>query len=262
MESNDPGRDARKRWLIAAAAPKEVRAILDGLLPGHAPPIPVPEVWSPIEIAYRDPQGRDEMWVDVLRTGVGKAASAGAIGRWFDPDRHAGVLSLGIAGCLPGAWLEIGSVVLADPSVMTDEGSVTPREFVGLDAMGFGEDAPAIRADDPSRFALTPLVDVVGPVATVSVCSGTDDWAGQTARRCGSGSGGGGGGGLAEAMEGAAIGLAARRIDPGARFAEVRVISNSTGDRGRQRWDLALALGRLSELAGPIVSALGDSEVR
>lgn len=241
------GMEAPKPWLVAAAAPKEVRALIDGLDPRRAPPNPVPDVWCPVEIGAGDKR------VELLRTGVGKTAAGGAIGRWFDPARHAGVLNIGIAGALPGAWLDPGSVVLADPSVMTDEGVLTPKGFITLGEMGFGADAEPIRPDDLSRAALTGLVDLVGPVATVSVCSGTDAWAGETARRAGLGQSPG----LCEAMEGAAVGLAARRIDPSARFAELRVISNSTGDRERQSWDLDLALGRLSALIAPAVRALG-----
>jgi hypothetical protein len=48
-------------------------------------------------------------------------------------------------------------------------------------------------------------------------------------------------------MEGAAAGFAALRM--GAPFAELRVISNDTGDRFEQTWDLAGALRGLSALA-------------
>jgi futalosine hydrolase len=47
-------------------------------------------------------------------------------------------------------------------------------------------------------------------------------------------------------MEGAAVALAARRA--GVRYGEVRVISNTTGDRDRQRWAIGAALAVLSDL--------------
>lgn len=233
-------------WLIAVAAPKEVRAVIDGIDPVGGPPIPVPEVWSPVSVSAG--VGDCASRAEVVRTGVGKSAAAGAIGAVFDPARHAGVLSIGIGGALPGSGLEIGSAVLGGPSVFTDEGVLTPDGFIGLDAMGFGADAAAVYPDDRSRSDLTPIVDVIGSIATVSVCSGQDGWASGTAQRSG--------GGLVEAMEGAAAGLAVRRLDPDARFAEVRVVSNTTGDRARQRWDLGLALERLGGLAGLAVRAL------
>lgn len=184
----------------------------------------------------------------LVRSGVGKWAAAGATARWYDPDRHAGVLSIGIGGALPGSGLELGAAVLADPSLMADEGVDTPQEFLSLADMGFGEDAAPVRPDPASLEVLRPLVDRVGPVATVSVCSGRDDRARAIAERTGA---------IAEAMEGAAAGMAARRIRPDARFAEIRVISNTTGDRGKQVWDLDLALARLGVVLGPCLDALG-----
>lgn len=221
-------------WLLAAASEKETRALLAGL----GVPVDTPEPWHAADA------GR----CVVLRTGVGKASACGAIAARFDPDRHAGVLCVGIAGALPGSWLEPGDAVLADPSFFADEGVLTARGMIGLDAMGFGGDAPAVRPDDRTRAALSPLVGATGPIATVSVCSGVDGWATGLAERTGA---------IAEAMEGAACALGARRIDPGARFAEIRVISNTTGNRERQRWELDRALERLGELAARAVGALG-----
>jgi hypothetical protein len=66
-------------------------------------------------------------------------------------------------------------------------------------------------------------------------------------------------------MEGAAVGLVAARFSDSfprraMPFAEMRVISNTTGDRGSQVWDMKQALVGLTELAGA-VGAL-DPEVR
>ena len=53
-------------------------------------------------------------------------------------------------------------------------------------------------------------------------------------------------GAIAEAMEGAAVVHAARRLGlPGG---EVRVISNSTGDRAKQQWDIARAFAAMHTL--------------
>lgn len=229
-----PSPDFSGIWLVCVAAEKEADAILRGLGVRETPTL-----WDPIPIAQ----------AEVLLTGVGKSAAAAGVARFFDPARHAGVLSVGIAGALPGSGLNMGDTVLANPSVFADEGAITPRGFLSLDAMGFGRDAPPTLPDDTSRAALTPLADRLGPVATVSVCSGVDSWAAETARRTGA---------IAEAMEGAAAALAARRVDPDARFAELRVISNTTGDRSRQIWDLAGALARLGDLLPKALDALRD----
>ena len=117
----------------------------------------------------------------------------------------------------------------------------------GFEALGLR--VPA----DPGLLAmLRPIADRVGPIATVSTCAGTDVIAQNISRRTGA---------VAEAMEGAAVGFTAlcvsasagRRVIP---FVEARVISNTTGDRDRQRWDLRGALDGLSALAGGIVEIL------
>lgn len=220
------------RWLVCIAAPKEAEAALR-----RRSPVRAPSIWEPLDLPD----------AEVVLTGVGKASAAAAAARFYDPARHAGVLSIGIAGALPGSGLEPGECVLALPSLFSDEGSVTPRGFLSLDAMGFGADAPPSLPDDRSRDALSPLVERVEPVATVSVCSGTDAWASDTARRTGA---------AAEAMEGAAVALAVRRVNPDARFAELRVISNTTGDRRRQVWDLERAFDRLADLFPGALAAL------
>jgi futalosine hydrolase len=229
---------AQRPWLVVVAAPREFEAVLraPGLgLAGQKPP----ETWGCV----------DAERAAIVRSGVGKAAAAGATARWYDPTRHGGVLSVGVGGALPGSGLGIGDAVLADPSVPGDDGVRTPDGFLSLGDIGFGADAAPVHPDGPSRRVLTSLVDRVGPVATVSAGSGTDGLAAEIAARTGA---------VVEAMEGYACGLAARRIDPDARFAEVRVVSNTTGDRAAQRWDLDAALGRLRALLGPVLDALSD----
>jgi futalosine hydrolase len=77
---------------------------------------------------------------------------------------------------------------------------------------------------------------IVSAIATVSTCSGTDAAATEIAHRTGA---------AAEAMEGAAVGLVAFRHKVA--FAEVRVISNTTGDRSRQVWALEESLAELGK---------------
>lgn len=224
---------AQRPWLLVVAAPREVRAALDALSPGRD----IPDPWDLLKV-----EG-----CHLVRSGVGKAAAAGATARWYDPGLYEGVISLGLGGSLPNSGLEIGSVVLADPSRFADEGVRTPEGFLPLHQLGFGEDTPDTSPDPKSRAALTPLCDQVGPVATVSACSGTDADADAIFARTGA---------IAEAMEGAACALAARRIDHYARFAEMRVISNRTGDRQNQGWDLDGSLHRLNLVLGPLLEAL------
>ncbi len=196
---------------------------------------------------------------DVVLTGVGKANAAGGVARVLDPDRHAGVLNVGIAGLLPqpsGGGLDLGSAILSTRSVFADEGIQRPEDFQTFADAGF----PLIGSRDDigpsSEWAgvLAELTDAEGTIATVSTCSATDRQANEIQERTGA---------IAEACEGAACGVSAFRI--GCRFAEIRTISNTTGERNRQRWDIDGALARLeqilanADLRGRLIEAVHDA---
>ncbi len=220
---------APRRALVAVAAPSEARAALSAL---GAPDDLARKEWQRHRLGDR---------FDLVVTGVSKANAAGAVARVLDATEHAAVISVGVAGALPGSGLGIGKVVLSESSVFADDGLDTPEGFRGCAAIGFpvcagGDSAPVA----PELLeALGPLADSRGPVATVSTCSGTDAIARAVRERTDA---------LAEGMEGAAVGLVAERL--GIPFAELRVISNTTGDRSRQQWDLPLALRGLASLIG------------
>lgn len=85
----------------------------------------------------------------------------------------------------------------------------------------------------------------IGPIATVATCSGTDAAAAEVVRRTGA---------LAEAMEGAAVVHSSRRLHIPA--IELRVISNTTGDRPKQKWEIDRAFKALGESVGKAVQLL------
>lgn len=227
--------------LVAVAAPNEARAILAalGLRLDLAP-------WRIAPLRDLSPGAATPLpRADLLLTGVGKAAAAGAVARAIDPARHRGVLSLGVAGALPGSRLAIGQSLLASACVFADEGVETPDGYTDLSARGFPPGpwtGPGAPTDSSISAPWSALADRTGPVATVSTCSGTDARAATLAARTGA---------LAEAMEGAAVAASAARL--GLPFAEFRVISNTTGSS--QQWDLPLALARLGDLARAGLSA-------
>jgi futalosine hydrolase len=223
-----------ERCLIAVAAPAEARAILTAFS-GSSALAEHPWQLTPLDDRF-----------DLVVTGIGKANAAGAVARILDPTRHARVLSTGVAGSLPGSGQSIGAVIAGTHAVFADEGLQTETRFSDCAAMGFPlADFPgsAVPLDPGFLAALRPLSDAQGPIATVSTCSGTDGLAQTIRERTGA---------LAEAMEGAAVALVARRL--GFRAAELRVVSNTTGQRDAQRWDLRGALARLSD----VMSALRD----
>ncbi|MFT3686476.1 MAG: futalosine hydrolase [Phycisphaerales bacterium] len=219
---------AGKRVLLAVAAPAEAKAVAGAFEGTFAAS---PQGWrvTPLDDRF-----------DMVETGVGKAAAAGAVARVLDTERHGAVLSVGIAGAL-GAATRIGQVVLADRCDLVDDGVLSPDGFEDLERMGFGP-FPGMTngalTDHALEEWLKPLADVIGPVATVSVCSGTDAGAQRW----------GGRGYVAEAMEGAAVALVCARTD--VPFCELRVISNTTGDRSSQTWDIRGALATLTRVLG------------
>lgn len=220
--------------LFVIAAPKEVDSVLLTLTGTTAPVQP----WTAIPIHPA---------IDLVFSGVGKTCAAAATARTLDPSRHCLVASIGIAGALPGSGLNLGDVVLASASVFADEGVESDSRFQTMADLGFGplpdRSDMAIPGSREWLDHLAPL-GTVGPIATVSTCSGSDRCAAQVRSRTNA---------LAEAMEGAAAGVVAHRLN--VPFLEVRAISNTTGARHAQRWDLARAVASLGVIARAIASA-------
>lgn len=230
---NDPLPPRAGPWLLVVAAPAEAKAVLDGLGAEAKPP----DEWAPYEV---------EPGLIIVRTGVGKANAAAAVGIALHSRTYTAVVNLGIAGALPGDNpMHIGDTVAATRSVYSDEGLELPNgSFVGCSAMGFPLgpfDDSGIPGDPELLDRVRALVSTTAPVATVSTCSGTDALAGQVVDRTAA---------VAEAMEGAAVGQVATRL--GVPFLELRVISNSTGDRDNQTWSIGESLVRLGTLAGQV----------
>jgi len=153
------------------------------------------------------------------------------------------VVSAGVAGSLPKGELSIGDVVVASSCVYVEEGLITPDGFQDMNAMGFslGDFSGNTVPVDTTLLEQLGEVGMTGPIATVATCSGTDEQAALVAERTGC---------VCEAMEGAAVVHAARIA--GIPAIELRVISNTTGNREDQKWDLDLALKNL----GTAVTAL------
>jgi futalosine hydrolase len=273
-----------KTLLIIAAAPREVEAILLGLgRAGWAGRDASGSGWA----LHRGRLHADHQDVDVhvLASGVGMANAAAATG-WAlgvhvstHPGRASGkvasddiaVLSLGVAGALSSAGhssgesppyaCEIGDVVVSTASVFADTGlALGGGGFVPMCEIGFPLVASAGVGDrthtDPEQWqplppdALRPSIGASldasfrrGVIATVASCSASDAGAHAIAKRTGA---------IAEAMEGAGVGAAAHTL--GVPWGEVRVISNTTGDRERQAWDLDAACTCLSEVTADIAA--------
>lgn len=189
--------------------------------------------------------------LDLLITGVGKANAAGAVSQVLSRGAHCTVLSMGIAGALPGSNLELGALVRITAAVLADEGVHTPHGFDDIARMGF----PPIPgrpmlfpASEPLLFPLSAIAPASAIIATVSTCSGIDARAADIAVRTGA---------QLEDMETGAIALVCERL--GIPWGGIRVVSNTTGDRHAQRWDVPGAFAALSQVIGPITAAAASN---
>lgn len=231
-----------RKTLLAVATPMEAQSLFAVAGPHGPPPTPadfrrVPP-WTLIPI---DDQ------TDLVVTGIGKANAAGATSRTLDPSRHSGVLSLGVCGTLGESTAGIGEVVTATACAFADEGLATPEGFTDCAGMGFPlGDFPgsAVPVTESWVAALADAGAKPVVIATVSTCSGRDALAREVDRRTGA---------AVEAMEGAAIALTAHRL--GMACAELRSVSNTTGDRAQQRWDLPAALSALGAFVARLRAA-------
>ena len=188
--------------------------------------------------------------VRVVVAGIGRTNAAAATAEALTEARATGapfaaVISTGIAGALPGSNLALGTVIVADACVYAEEGIALPEGQGDMRVLGFPlGDFEGNRV--PVDGALLVAFRALGPaceIATVATCSGTDAAALSVRTRTGA---------MAEAMEGAAVVHAARRV--GVPAIEIRSISNTTGDRATQRWDIAAAFAALQRVGDALVN--------
>lgn len=225
------------RALIALAAPRELAAALTAFDPRAHETTP----HEPITVHPA---------IDLVRTGVGKSCAAATVARCCALHSYTTVISAGIAGALPvDPAPRIGASIAATRSVFADEGVGAPSGFVPLSDMGFApfDTGDSIHHDPDLLELLASITDTTGPIATVSWCSGDDGCAKGVVQRTNA---------IAEAMEGASCALAAKRAHPDIRTGELRVISNTTGNRDTQRWDLDGALSNLTDVLGRIIASI------
>lgn len=220
---------SQPQTLILVASRREAEAVLAGLGVRHGISTSVGKDWVRHEVSDR---------VAISCAGVGKANAAGAAARLIRPGYDSLVLSAGICGSLRGSGLANGCLLAATHSCYADEGLLFEAGFLSISSMGFplGNFSDAGVECDARFVSRCQLLGFrAGPIATVSTCSGTDAAAEAVVARTGA---------LAEAMEGAAVGQVCVRLGVG--FAELRSVSNTTGDRARQVWDLERALSALT----------------
>ena len=170
-----------------------------------------------------------------LELGVGKIEATLSLARRLAQDPPAAVVNFGVAGAWARSGLDVGDVCLVVEETLADEGVATADGFEDLRALRLAErvlwSADAALTD---RLAATlpGIARVRG--TTVSTCSGTDALAQAYAERTQA---------AVETMEGAAVARVCEAF--GVPWAQVRAISNRTGDRDRGGWDLRRAKTQL-----------------
>lgn len=184
----------------------------------------------------------------VVAGGIGRTNAAAATTAAIMADGpFQWIISAGIAGALPNGGVQLGDIVVANKCVYAEEGLETPSGFQNMEEMGFslgdfkGNEVPV----DDWMLKRLSNIGTVAPIATVATCSGTNKQAECIEARTGC---------VCEAMEGAAVVHAANRV--GASAIEIRAISNTTGDRDSQQWDVELALSNLGNAVKNAIASL------
>lgn len=186
-----------------------------------------------------------------LALGVGKIAAAMSLTAALAEHRPDAVLLIGVGGAYPDRHLQPGlasvrvhDVCVIGSEVIADDGVATPDGFLDLAQLRLGDIGPmACDAELTSRIAAVLGCRIVAG-ATVSSGAGTDPLSLAYAQRSGA---------QVETMEGGAVAAVCRRF--GVRFAQLRAISNRTGDRKLGGWDLDGALARLSDAVDRVLAA-------
>jgi futalosine hydrolase len=189
-----------------------------------------------------------------LELGVGKiAATMSMTAALAKPaeQRPDAVLLFGVCGAYPKRHLRTGldGLDVLDACVVVtefiaDDGVLTPSGFLDLGHLDLGDVGP--HPCDPalsgrlSAVLGCPLVSG----ATVSTGAGSDAISQAYALRSGA---------QIETMEGAAVAAVCRRFE--VPLAQLRVVSNRTGDRDRAGWNLDGALARLGSVLEQVIDA-------
>ncbi|PRO65978.1 futalosine hydrolase [Alkalicoccus urumqiensis] len=164
--------------------------------------------------------------------GFGPVQAAVKTGASIQKYRPKAVINAGIAGAYPGRG-DIGGIFTASASVFDDLGAETAEERLSPETLGFGTS----RWERSSFFNEYPFPAPSTEILTVSLATGTTASMESRMKRHPEAA--------LEAMEGA--GCAAACKHAGVPFMEVRSVSNMSGARSEQRWELDTALDVLTE---------------
>lgn len=180
--------------------------------------------------------------VDVLTTGVGMVATAAWCGRVLARQTYDLAVNLGVCGSFDAACPP-GSVVNVVADCLPELGAEDGDQFLTMQQLGLlGPDDPPFRGGmlvnpDPAANAVIAQLRAVTGI-TVNTVHGNERSIARVVERLKPG---------VETMEGAAFMFAC--LVAGARFAQVRAVSNMIERRNRAAWKLTEAVDALNDTA-------------
>ena len=168
--------------------------------------------------------------------GIGQVNMAMQLTRLLDTYKPEAVLLCGCGGSYPASGLKIGDLALATSEFYADLGVATAEQFIPLEELDLPQNpriSPLVRQSFSldktllERAQKTLSGTICGPFATVNCCSGYPDLSFELEKRSGA---------ICENMEGAAAAQICTNF--AVPLLELRGISNPTGTRDPQQWDV------------------------
>jgi len=172
--------------------------------------------------------------------GIGAMLMAMQLTRILTELRPEAIILCGCGGSYPDSGLDIGDLALADSETYGDCGVTTASGFIPMEQLNIPQQAPLAPLFQQSYHLDTPLLERAaqllpqarcGPFVTVNNCSGTPELSRHLQQQTR---------GICENMEGAAAAQVCAEFS--CPFVEVRGISNPTGTRADEMWDIPLGM--------------------
>ncbi len=174
----------------------------------------------------------------LAHSGVSQTAMALQLTRLLERYSPRAVLLCGCGGSYPDSGLKNGDLAVASEEICGDLGVATENGFIPLEQLDIPQQPELVPVNQQSYPLQSELTDLAcrvlpqshfGPFVTVNCCSGHKTLSDELEYRTG---------GICESMEGAAAAqvCAEYRVP----LLELRGISNPTGTRDPQQWDIKL----------------------
>lgn len=172
------------------------------------------------------------------QSGIGAMLMAMQLTRILNQHQPQGVILCGCGGSYPDTGLAVGDLALASAEVYGDCGVATDAGFVALETLNIPQDPSCVPVFQQGYNLQSPLLvraaDILpdaarGVFVTVNCCSGTRELSIRLQQQTG---------GICENMEGAAAAQVCAEFS--CPLLELRGISNPTGTRDPQQWNIPL----------------------